>query len=212
MIVGYSGRLFPHGMVLKFSGLFVLVFLSAGCTQMRTTDTSRTATEQFLVSVAVNKAIANLNTEPLSGYGVYIDDPRLKRLDQEYVSAEFRAAVVKAGANLVQHREDAELIIEFRSDGIGIDKKILLIGIPGIPIPGIDPTTAALGGGFTTPELPIFKTQIQNGYASVSYIAYWRKQGNLYISSGPYIGKSTRRDGWLFALGPMSRGDIPQVK
>lgn len=189
-----------------------LMALSTGCTKIKMTDPLRTATEQFLISVAVRESIESLNMSPLAGYRVFIDESGQKRVDYEYILAEFRAAVGKSGAKLMEHRADAELITEFRSDGVGIDREEFFIGIPGIPIPGFDPTTAALGGGVTTPELPMIKIVAQRGFAGASYIAYWNKQGGLYVSSGPYVGKSLRRDGWLFALGPLSRGNIPPVE
>jgi len=198
--------------ILVIPVMIYLMILPTGCTKIKMSAPLRTATEQFLISVAVRESIESLNMSPLAGYRVFIDDSGQKRIDYEYILAEFRAAVGKSGAKLVEHRADAELITEFRSDGVGIDREEFFIGIPGIPIPGFDPSTAALGGGFTTPELPMFKIVSQKGFAGASYIAYWNKQGGLYVSSGPYVGESLRRDGWLFALGPLSRGNIPPVE
>src|SRR3989337_434525 len=53
------------------------VLALAGCGTTRSTDSLRTATEQLLISDAIDRAVQTVNFEPLRGQTVYLDDQRL---------------------------------------------------------------------------------------------------------------------------------------
>jgi hypothetical protein len=68
------------------SSLLALVLLSlAGCGTTRSTDTARSATEQLLISDAIDQAVQTVDFSALRGQSVYLDDSRLTdTVDRDY--------------------------------------------------------------------------------------------------------------------------------
>ena len=207
--------------------LLLAAALGGGCTTMRVTDPPRTATEQFLLSVAASNAAEQVSADQLRGRSIYVDpsyitgtEPGLisdeaipRNPQQNFLIAEVRAQMLQAGAKLVEERERAEIVVELRSGGIGIDKYNFIFGIPSIPLgaaAGVAGVPAA--DAVATPELAIVKNLRQLGTASIAYVAYWRDTGELIASGGPYIGRSEREDWWFFGYGPRSVSNIPTTE
>jgi hypothetical protein len=185
-----------------------------GCSTVRVTSPSATATQQYLTSEAVSKAISKLSFDLLRGRKVFIDNSYLSDAEKEFATAEFRAAVLQAGAFVKADRNEAEMIIEMRSNGIGIDHYQSLVGLPAIygPPTGSDVSGAgAIAQTVVTPEIAITKNIRQVGYASISYVAYWSDTGEIVAQSGPYVGKTLREDWWFLGFGPQTVGNVPVV-
>jgi hypothetical protein len=172
--------------------LAVMVGIMPGCTTARVTDPQRTATEQFLLSQAAVKAVARLSFDPLRGRQVWVDERYFAAAEAPFVLGQLRAKMLIDGLRLVETRDAAQVIVEVRSGGVGIDRGGFLIGIPAI-----------LGY-----ELSIVRNLEQRGVAEVAYVAYWRESGEVVAASGPFVGRSMRDDWWYVGLGPWSRGDI----
>src|SRR5204862_5076438 len=105
----------------------------------------------------------------------------------------------------------AQIVLEVRSGGLGIDRQDNLIGIPSIVF------NTSAGGGlnsvpFATPEVALVKSTRQNGFASVSFVAYWNDTGELISSSGPFLGRTLREDFWFLGTGPRTVGNIPPTE
>ena len=202
--------------LLKMSyvfGLYAIIAI-AGCSTVRVTDPIATATQQYLTSEAVSKAISQLSFDTLRGRKVFIDNSYLADAEKGFATAEFRAAVLQAGAYLQANRDDAEMIIEMRSNGIGIDRYQSMVGLPAIYGP---PTGSEIAGAgaitqtVVTPEIAITKNIRQVGFASLSYVAYWNDTGEIVAESGPYVGKTLRQDWWFLGFGPRTIGNVPVV-
>lgn len=206
---------------LKFSGtafriglpLTIWVALVSGCANVRVTDPSRTATEQFLLSQAAAKAAGLLSFEAVQGRRVYLDVAHFAPVEKEFVLGEFRAQLLHAGVSISPNREGAEIVVEVRSGGVGIDRYESLFGIPAITTPSSATSTAAGTPvvSLITPEIAITKKIRQVAFASIAYVAYWADTGEVVASSGPAIGKTYREDWWLFGFGPRTVGTIPPV-
>jgi hypothetical protein len=184
-----------------------------GCATQRVTDPPRTATEQFLLSEAVVEAVEPLSFDALHGRKVYVDDQFFGASEKAFVLGELRARLLLAGVQIATDPRDAEIIVEVRTGGIGIDRYESLIGIPSIGATAAA-TSAAAGvplGGFVTPELAIVKETKQVSFASIAYVAYWVDTGEVVASSGPSIGRAWRDDWWLFGFGPRTIGTIRPV-
>ena len=188
-----------------------------GCATIRVTDPPRTATEQFLLSGAATRAIDRLSAEGISATSlrdrrVYVDSTYFENSAAEhaFLLGELRAKLLLAGVRLEHEREKAEVILEVRSGGLGVDRLEYLLGIPAIYIPGFSSATGEIP--VATPELAIIKNTRQRGYASVAFIAYWRDTGEVVASSGPFVGKTYREDWWFFGTGPRTIGDIPPAE
>ncbi|MBN1973424.1 MAG: hypothetical protein JW787_07275 [Sedimentisphaerales bacterium] len=186
--------------------LFCVMVLS-GCANVRITDPARTATEQFLLSEAAVKAVDLLSFESLHGRTVFLDANNFSPAEKDFVLSEFRARLLLSGVSVSAKKGDAEIVVEVRSGGVGIDRYEALFGIPSFATPTALTNTVTL----VTPEIAITKKIRQIGFASVSYVAYWADTGEIVASSGPAVGKSNREDWWLFGFGPNTIGDIPPV-
>jgi hypothetical protein len=189
--------------------------LGAGCASIRVTDPPQTADEQFLKSTAATEAVAQLSLAALRDRKVWIDSSYFNAPEQAFVVGELRARMLLGGIRLVADRHDAQIIVELRSGGVGVDHTEYLLGIPSVPIPGIGAAvnSSSIGSlAASTPELAIIKTTKQQGYASVAYVAYWAQTGEIVTASGPFVGRTLRNDTWLFGTGPSTTGNIPTTE
>ncbi|MBX3408882.1 MAG: hypothetical protein KF859_03240 [Phycisphaeraceae bacterium] len=190
------------------AGLCLGIALAAGCASTRVTDPPRTATEQFLLSKAAAEAVEQLSFEVLRGRRVFVDTQYFAASEQAFVIGEFRAKLMQSGVQVARSIDDAQIVLEVRSSGVGIDRDDYLLGLPPIQFTPGSTNTVPL----VTPELAVVKNRYQTGVAGVSYVAYWLKTGEVVASSGPFIGRSTRDDWWFFGVGPRSTGNIPTVQ
>lgn len=181
-----------------------------GCSTLRVTDPVRTATEQFLLSESAVEAVGPLSFETLNGRVVYLEDAYFAPAEKEFVLGELRARLLLAGARIIKDPNKAQIILEVRSGGVGIDRYESLTGIPSILAPA-SAGAGTPGATLITPELAITKKIRQVGIASVAYVAYWADTGEVVASSGPHIGRAYREDWWFLGFGPHSVGTIPTV-
>lgn len=199
--------------------------VAAGCSTLRTTDPSRTATEQYLLNEATRRSIDLLSSAPLRDRLVFVDSTyligdsfpmkaqfqvgdRQARDEHLFAVGELRARLLEAGVRLTDDRAAAEAVVEVRAVGIGIDKLESLFGLPGVALPQATEADVPL----VTPELAIFKRLRQSGFASIAFVAYWRDTGEILSSSGPHLGRSEREDFWIFGFGPRTLGDVDPAK
>jgi hypothetical protein len=193
--------------------LLVGSVFAGGCADVRVTNPPRTATEQFLLSGAASEAVNQLSFETLQGRRVYLDPTYFAAPEPDFTLGLMRANMLASGVRLVPEPDLAEVIVEVRSPGLGIDRYEYLLGLPSLVL-----TAGAFGAGdalqtpIATPELAILKNLQQKGYGAVAYVAYWRETGEVVAADGPTIGQSERDDWWYFGVGPRSRGTIPPVR
>lgn len=182
----------------------------AGCASNRVSDPPRTATEQFLLSTAAADAVGQLSFDILRGRRVFVESSYFAASEQAFVLGELRAKLLQSGVQLTRTMEEAQIVLEVRSSGVGIDRDEFLLGIPSLQA-GTVIASATGGAPVTTPELALLKNRYQMGVAGVSYVAYWRSNGDIVAASGPFIGRSVRDDWWYFGVGPRSSGNIAPI-
>jgi hypothetical protein len=204
-----TGRI--DGMDIRIVSILAAGVLVAGCASVRVTDPPRTATEQFLLSVAASGAVDQLTFENLRGRNAYVDTTYFAAAEQAFVLGRLRAHLLMAGVQITPDRSESDVVVEVRSGGVGIDRYDYLFGLPALFITG-GPQTGPGQVPIATPELAIIKNQFQTGVADVAYVAYWRETGEVVASSGPFVGRAFRDDWWFLGLGPRSVGDIPPVE
>jgi hypothetical protein len=201
----------------------VCVFFG-GCATIRVTDPSETATEQFLQSEAITRCVNQLAVDALRDRRVFVDatyliaatQPILAQTptpEQNFMIGELRAKLLLAGVRLVDKKDKAEVVLELRSGGIGIDRYDYLLGLPATDlggVPGVD--SGSSSSLLVTPEIAILKTIKQKGYAGVAMVAYWADTGELIANSGPFVNVTHREDFWFFGFGPRITGDIPPAQ
>jgi hypothetical protein len=186
----------------------LLALSLAGCGTTRQTDTNRTATEQLLVSDAIDRALQSLNLNALSGQSVFFDESKLSDVvDKNYLTSSLRQYLLANGCNLREKREDADFVVEARAGAVGTDRSDLLFGLPSMNVPQIalvQPVNAII------PEIPIAKRKDQRGIAKIAVFAYHRQTGAPVWQSGLIHEESSANDVWILGAGPFQRGTIYQ--
>jgi hypothetical protein len=171
----------------------------AGCTSVHVTEPTQTATEQLLITRAVDDAVEKMDVSFVSGARIfvdtsYVDQARDRNVQfARYMMAAVRDRLLHGGALLSDNRAAADVIVELRSGGQSVDHNTLFIGIPSIPLPLflLAPTTA---NTITFPELALFKRDRQTGVAKLAITAYRQSTGALAGSSGPSFGSSNHTE------------------
>lgn len=194
-------------MPTMFRALFVVIIavsLSA-CSAARVTEPDRTATEQLLFSRAMDRISEVLALEIRDNSKVYVEEKYVEGTDTKYLLATIRDRVLRAGGMLASSRTEADLVLEPRVGAASIDRKTVLLGIPGFEVP------IPLAGPLSFPELALFKRDRQQGILKLAMTSYDAKTGELYKSSDPIFSFSERTD-WvaLFIFGWQDNNLVPK--
>src|SRR5690606_32524555 len=84
--------------ISAIASLCLLAIFAVGCGTTRMSDTSRTGTEQLLLSNAIDRSINNIDFTVLAGREVYLDPQFLKGIvDENYVISSLRQSLLAHG-------------------------------------------------------------------------------------------------------------------
>lgn len=201
----------------KFAAFGPLLFaavglLPVGCGTTRTQE----ATEQLVLSSAVDNSIAAIDFRPLSGHKVYFDDTYIKGVksanfvNAEYVISSLRQQILAAGCLLQDKVDDADIVIEGRVGTMGSDDHRVTYGIPENNFVGV-------AAGFftpvgprapTMPEIAVARRDAREGAAKVAAFAYHRETREPLWQSGISKSIATSRNTWIMGVGPFQGGSI----
>ena len=120
--------------------------------------------------------------------------------------------LLEGSARLADKREEAQIVVEMRSGGVGIDRLEFLLGIPSLGLSQLAGSRRRQAAPLITPELAILKSTRQYSFASVAFVAYWADTGELLTSSGPFVGKTVPRGLVDLRHRPRTVGDIPPTE
>jgi hypothetical protein len=183
----------------------LLFLIAAGCGTVRTTGTTRTGTEQLLLTNAWDTALQKVDFRPLTGVPVYLDTANINAsIDQGWIVSSLRQAMLQQGVLLRAKPEQAQWIVEARVGAYGTDEYNLLIGIPQTTVPAT--ITGAPQG--TIPEIPLAKRSEQQAIAKLALFAYDRSSGQIVWNSGTMLETATAKDVYVAGLGPIQSGSI----
>lgn len=185
-------------------GLLAL-WLQLGCGTTRWSDTARTATEQLLISNAIDRAVSEFDFAVLAGKEVFFDASYLRgTTDENYIVSSLRQHMLANGCILRESKEQAEYVIEARSGGVGTDRSDLLFGVPSVSVPSVPGVPLPS----TIPEIPFAKSTNQKAVAKIAVFAYNRETGRPVLQSGVAPITSTAKNSWIFGAGPFQRGTV----
>lgn len=180
----------------RFLLLPIFVLIIAGCSTTRRSEPSRTATEQLLISAAVDHALDGLDLDIPQGTKLWLDARNFEGYDDEYAISAIKDHLLHEGGRLASDRADADAVVEIRSGALSINKSEMFVGIPsiGLPIP--------LAGTTDTPELAIVKKAEETGVAKIGMTIYEAETGELapYSPAAPVYGLSDRTRWGLLSL------------
>jgi hypothetical protein len=193
-------------------GLLVLL----GCLGCGTTR-EKLATEQLLLSDAVDRAVAHIDFSPLRGEKVYLDTQYVKQLpsspnsfvNADYIVSSLRQQMVQAGCLLQESQEDAEFIAEARVGALGTDGHDVNYGVP--PNQTLNAAANIVAGGValpTLPEISLARRQDDTAAAKIAVFAYRRESKEPAWQSGSSVAHSRARGRWILGAGPIQSGTI----
>ena len=171
----------------------------AGCATTKTSNTARTATEQLLLSNAIDQSLNKVDFSAMHGRNVFIDQAYLDGVDKQYVLASLRHHLLYNGVHLAAAADKADMILEPRSGGIGTDTTESYYGIPGISLPG---------GMFTMPEIKLVTRTNQNATAKIGLAAYDAGERGIVGGGGVSIAKATHNNWNFLGVGPFVTGTM----
>lgn len=186
--------------------LICAVAAAAGCGTTKWSDSPRTATEQLLISDAVDRSISEIDFTVLSDRSVYLDTRFIvTTLDQNYVISTLRQHMLASGCIIKDKPEEADYVVEVRTGALGTNRNDVLLGIPATNLPtvGLLPT-----GQAAIPEIALAKNTNQQAVCKIAVFAYERMSGRPVWQSGNRKVASRAKDSWLFGTGPFQRGSI----
>src|SRR5262245_38918246 len=130
----------------------------AGCAAGCGINKSRLATEQVVVSDAVDRAVASIDFSPLSGRRVYFDTQYLDGVNMgpngnvKYVVSSLRQQMLAYDCRLQDKAETADYIVEGRVGVLSNDGHEVTYGIPGSAAAAS--ASVLLANPLTIPALP----------------------------------------------------------
>lgn len=176
----------------------LLAVLVSGCSTAQTSNTARTAKEQLLISNAIDQSLAKVNFNSLAGANVYLEEKYMDSVDKPYVVGTLRHHIVRAGASLVDKADDADVIMEARSGGVGTDMAEKYIGIPEIALPGM----------LTLPEVRFAENKAQQAYAKIGLVVLDAKSKTMLGQGGVTSARSDDSNWYVMGIGPFQNGTI----
>lgn len=184
--------------------VFFVLMIVSGCGTVKQSGTSRTGTEQLLLTNAWDSALQKVDFRPLTGVPVYLDTTNVSAVDQGWVVSSLKQAMLTQGVLLRQKPEQAQWIVEARVGAYGTDSYSWLLGIQQTTIPQ---TIVGMPAG-TIPEIPVVKKSDQSGVAKLALFAYDRSSGQLMWNSGTQMSTSSAKDVYFGGIGPIQSGTI----
>ena len=193
------------------AGIAMLLAVLAGCGSTK----SRLATEQLLMSDAVDHAVGVIDFRSLAGEKVFFDTRYLINVkgvgfvNSEYVISSLRQQMIAADLRLQEKLENADYIVEARVGTLGTDGNEIVYGIPanrGVSEAAtMIPNSPALPA---IPEISLARKESQFGAVKVAAYAYDARTGGPVWQSGITRARTTSQDVWLFGAGPFQQGSI----
>ncbi len=200
-------------MKTKITSFIILLgatlLLGCGTTQQRI------ATEQLVVSDAVDKSIANIDFRTLSGKTVYLDNSFIRAvkndgfINPDYVTSALRQHLVAAHCLLQDTREQAEVVVEARIGTMGTNRHEVIYGIPqnnGLNAAASVVTSQPLLP--VIPELSLARSDTTVGISKIAVFAYDRETKEPIWQSGSSRSESSTKSTWVMGAGPFQKGSI----
>lgn len=172
--------------------------LLGGCTSTKQSNTARTATEQMLISNAVDHSLNKVDFRPLHGATVYVEDKHLDCVDKGYIIGSIRHRLLHEKVRLAAKAEDAEVVVEVRSGGVGTDAASSFFGMPEITLPGM----------LSIPEVKLINRDSQKAVAKIGLVAYETGTKRILGAGGVTTARSDDTNTFIFGMGPLQHGSL----
>jgi hypothetical protein len=177
-----------------------LLFWASGCASMKQSDTSRTGLEQLLISNAIDQSLEKVDFRPIAGAKVYLKTDLLECVDKNYAILQTKSKLLANQCTLVDSVDDAEVLLEIASGGVGTDRTEMVVGTPEIP----------LGLMGSIPKITVYERNKAMGTAKLAILATDVKSKQPVINSGFSLARSDHQHWTTFGMGPIYSGSVAE--
>jgi hypothetical protein len=191
--------------ISAFMALILAMLALGACTTTRETSPQRSATEQLLISTAVDRAVERMDLKIPQGTKVFLDAEQLEGSDGKYAAGAMKDRLLRGEANLVADRGKADAVVEIRAGALSIDDKQTLFGIGSFDVP-----VPLAGQAAKIPEIALYKQKERVGVAKIAAIGYSTADGKLIESTGPQFGYSHEDEKVLLFFFSWRSSDLPK--
>ena len=186
------------GIVLRpWFGLLIAAAL-CGCTTTTSSNTARTGKEQLLISNSVDQSLQKMDFSAFQGHTVFLNEKFLDCVDKGYIVGSLRHRMMRQGVHLAGKAEDADVIVEIRSGGVGTDTSDSYLGVPEVVLPGL----------ITLPEVRLVTRSSQQGTVKLGLIAYDAKTMQVLGDGGVSLAQSDDNNWYFMGIGPYQSGSL----
>lgn len=175
-----------------------LALLAGGCSTTSTSNTARTATEQLLISNAIDQSLDKIDFMAFAGHNVFIEEKYLEGVDKAYLLSSLRHRIAYYGGKVVTAADQSELVLEVRSGGIGTDNTETFYGLPEIVLPGM----------LTLPEMKLATRGSQKGAAKIGLVAYDSRTRQILGHGGTTLAVADANNWSVLGIGPFKSGTV----
>ena len=167
---------------------------------MKQSDTSRTGLEQLLISNAVDRSLDKVDFRPIAGAKVHLKTELLDCVDKNYIILSTKSRLLATQCTLADKPEDADVVVELASGGVGTDRTETIVGTPEIP----------LGIMGSIPKVNFYERNKAMGTAKLSVLATDVKTKQPVINTGFALARSDHQHWTMFGAGPVLSGSVAE--
>ena len=188
---------FKSTLILISAALWVLTL---GCSTVRMTETQRSAKEQQLLVLALERAVAQLDVQKYAGKKVALDLYGLFKDDLPFAKEYVNVWLEQNGLQVVQHQKEADIKLKAFAKVLAVDQSETLLGTPhfvflGIPVPAI----------------AIYRNVRNRGRAEIQLYAYDEGSEKLVDEIPEGIGESKHDRFTIFFVINWTKSDLEKA-
>ncbi len=177
-----------------------LLMLSGCLGNIRESTSAKTATEDLLITTAVQRAVDQFSGSArgvFNGKSVFVSSAFMEGERGKYAESAMRDMVTEAGASMAADEASADLVAEVRTATSGIKDSGFGFGLPELPLPVPNSSLNTM-----IPALYLFYRDKQEGWAKFRVWVKQTSDGNYVAKSGDLWGHSYYSKWTIFAVGP----------
>ena len=179
-----------------FAGMAVSLLIT-GCSAPWTTNTARSAIEQYLLAITIERMANHAGLEKYRGKKVFFDYTYLApQTDKDYVKGRLEMIVSRCDCLIVAKQADADVMIQPLCGVLATDHDTFLIGTPPLPIP-----VPYCDINIIIPEIPIFKLYNRRAYGRMSFNVFDAKTRKC-LDTIPFVNAGAYFKNWIVLLIP----------
>lgn len=176
---------------------------------------SRSATEQLILSDAVDRSVSQIDFRPLSDKKVFLDTQFVDSIkgsgfvNADYIISSLRQQMTASRCMLQDEREEADYVVEVRVGTLGSNDHEVNYGIPtSNSVTAASSLLPSVPAVPTIPEISLAKRNELQAAAKIAVFAYDRATREAVWQSGLSMGESTAKATWLLGAGPFESGSV----